>query len=293
MSRLLREPLVHFLLLGVLLFVVFGVAGPGGGDLQDRRIVVTEAAVQRIVATWQRQWGRSPSDRELAHLVEQHIREEVLYREAMALGLDQNDSIVRRRLVQKLEFLSEDLAVPREPATEDLEAFFASEIERYRVPKRLSFTHVYLSRDRRGDRVEADAASLLAKLRRSDEERAPAMGDRFMLQYDFVRKSEAEIGRDFGSSFAAALIELDGGGWEGPVESGYGLHLVRVSERSPSRLPALEDVRKEVTNDYTAHLRKQANESFYSELRARYDISLQEPVEVATEPVEEPISEAD
>ena len=276
MSRFLREPLVHFLALGVLLFVLFALFGGSGGD-PDSTILVTEADVGRIAATWQRQWGRLPTRAELSSLVDQHIREEVLYREALAMGLDRDDTIVRRRLVQKIEFLSEDLALPTEPSEEDLRAWFEQERERYRVPARVSFTHVYLSRDRRGERTAADARDLLAELRAEGVARAPARGDRFMLQYDLVLRSEAEVARDFGSGFAAAVLDLTVGDWQGPVESGYGLHLVRVSERTESRLPELDEVRDEVRNDLATDLRRRANEDFYRQARERYRVQVQVP----------------
>ena len=275
MSRLLREPLVHFLILGALLFAVFGVAG-GGGGVDDRSIVVTRADVERIEATWLRQWGRPPSASETAHLVEQFVREEVLYREALGMGLQEGDAIVRRRLVQKIEFLSEDLAVPSEPEMKDLREFFESEIDRYLLPARASFTHVYLSRDRRGDKVADDASRLLVELRREGAARAHARGDRFMLQYDFALKSESEIGRDFGAAFGAAVLQLDVGGWQGPIESGYGLHLVRLSERVAARQPELEEVLRRVRNDFVTQRRRDVNEAFYAELRSGYRIVLEE-----------------
>jgi hypothetical protein len=272
---LLREPLVHFLVLGAALFGLYLAVGQQPFD-SDLKLRVTSGTVERIRTTWQRQWGRPPSDVELRNLVEQHIREEVLYRAALALGLGEDDTIVRRRLVQKIEFLSEDLAIQAEPDDDELASFLAADPERYRVPARFSFAHVYLSRDLRGDAVFGDAERLLAELRSaSPESLTSGLGDRFMLQYEYVRKSEVEIGRLFGSGFGERLAVLEIGDWQGPIESGYGLHLVRVEERLDSRFPALAEIRGKVEGDYLTERRREANSAFYRGLRARYEIEVE------------------
>lgn len=272
---MVREPLVHFLVLGAAFFGLYLAVGQQPFD-SDLKLRVTSGTVERIRTTWQRQWGRPPSDVELRNLVEQHIREEVLYREALAWGLGEDDTIVRRRLVQKIEFLSEDLAVQAEPDDVELANFLAADPQRYRVPARFSFAHVYLSRDLRGDAVFGDAERVLAELRSaSPESLTSGLGDRFMLQYEYVRKSEVEIGRLFGSGFGERLAVLEIGDWQGPIESGYGLHLVRVEERLDSRLPALAEIRGKVEGDYLTERRREANSAFYRGLRARYEIEVE------------------
>ena len=266
---------MHFLALGAAVFGLYLLVGQRHFE-SDLRVRVTAGEVGRIRTTWQRQWGRPPSEVELQNLIEQHIREEILYREALAMGLGEGDTIVRRRLVQKIVFLSEDLAVQSEPDGEELASFLAGDPERYRVPARFSFAHVYLSRDLRGGAVVADAEQLLAELRdRSPESLPSGAGDRFMLQYEYVRKSEVEIGRLFGSGFGERLAVLEIGDWQGPIESGYGLHLVRVEERLDSRLPALAEIRGKLEGDYLTERRREANSAFYRGLRDRYEIEVE------------------
>ena len=272
---MLREPLVHFLVLGAVLFGLYLAVGERGSGT-GLRLRVTASEIERIRIAWERQWRRPPSVVELENLIERHIREEVLYREALALGLGEDDTIVRRRLVQKIEFLSEDLAVQAEPDGEELARFLAAEPERYRVPDRFSFSHVYLSRDLRGAAVTGDAERLLVELRAaSPESRPPGVGDRFMLQYAYVRKSEVEIGRLFGNKFGERLVALEVGSWQGPIESGYGLHLVRLEERLDSRLPELAEIRDRVRGDYLTERRHEANTAFYRSLRERYEIEVE------------------
>lgn len=274
-SRLLHEPLVHFVAIGAVLFGLYALVGANGIGNLDPTIRLTQADVNGIRLAWSRQWGREPDPIELRNLIEDRIREEVLYREAVAMGLDQDDAIVRRRLVQKIEFLSEDLTAQVEPSPAQSKTFFEDHLEDYRLPTRLTFTHVYLSRDQRGPAAASDAEALLVRLRGLETvERLTDLGDRFMLQHDYVLRSASEITRLFGRPFANRLMELDPGAWQGPVESGFGLHLVLIRERRESRLPELEEVLKEVRLDFQSQLRRQANVAFYRDLRERYRIEV-------------------
>lgn len=275
-GRLLHEPLVHFVAIGAFLFGLYALVGEGGiGDL-DPTIRLTQSDVNGIRTAWSRRWGRAPDPIELRSLIEERIREEVLYREAVAMGLDQDDAIVRRRMVQKIEFLSEDLTPQVEPSPDESETFFVEHLEDYRLPLRLTFTHVYLSRDQRGPAVASDAEALLVRLRDLETvERPSGLGDRFMLQHDYALQSAREIARLFGGPFANRLMELEPGVWQGPVESGFGLHLVLIRERRESLLPALEEVLDQVRLDFQSQRRRQANEAFYRDLRQRYRVEIE------------------
>ena len=274
MRKLLKEPLFHFLALGVALFVVFGMFG--NRDFSDTSVVrITEEDINRIAATWEVQWRRPPTPQELSGLVKQHIREELLFREAMALGLEKDDIIVRRRLVQKMEFLSEDLAVQQPPSEEELQAFFADNQDLFQLPARVSLTHVYFSRDRRGEKAEQDAKAALGELGKNGDADTASLGDRFMLQRHYAQRTEQDLSQLFGRDFAASVFTLEPQLWQGPVESGYGLHLVRVEERIEARFPELSEVRKDVEMELVAKLRKDANELFYLSLRERYDIEVE------------------
>jgi peptidyl-prolyl cis-trans isomerase C len=273
--KLLRQPLLHFLLLGAGIFALN--AWLGRGNDASRTISIDAGDVTRLAEVWQRQWGRPPSGDELHGLVEQQIREEILYREAVALGLDKDDVIIRRRLAQKLEFLAEDLAADAQPTPADLDAFFAAHPERYREPPRLTFSHLYFSRDRHGAQTDARAASALDKLHQDpalDAAAVRALGDPFMLQSEFADRTPTELDRLFGGDFGARVAALPAGTWQGPLASGYGLHLILVTNRTDARLPALGEVRDAVERDYIDAKRRDANATFYEQLRARYRIDI-------------------
>jgi hypothetical protein len=273
--RLLRQPLLHFLLLGAAIFALNAWLGRGGD--QSRTITITAADVARMADVWERQWRRPPTDAELRGLVDQQIHEEIFYREALAQGLDKDDIIVRRRLAQKLEFLAEDLTADPVPTQADLDTFFAANPERYREPPRVSFSHLYFSRDRHGDETETIANQALARLRAEpalDPAAVHALGDPFMLQNEFADRTPSELDRLFGADFGEQVAALPTGAWQGPVSSGYGLHLILVTRHSDSHLPALDDVRDTVQRDFIDAKRREANATFYRQLRSRYRIDV-------------------
>lgn len=269
-----REPLVHFLAIGALLFGIYLWLNDPYATSNSMRIEVSANDVELLHARWIKQWQRPPTERELEGLIEAHIREEVLYREALALGLDSDDTIVRRRMAQKMEFLVADVAVPTEPDEAELRAYFETKQEHYREPVTLSFTHVYFNPDQRGPSTQTDAEAELDRLQAAKQppRRTRDLGDRFMLADEYVEKSAPDIARDFGKAFAQRLVELEPGTWQGPVASGYGLHLVYISDRTESRLPDFAVVRERVKNDFLIDKRREVNDLAYQRLRERYDI---------------------
>lgn len=277
MKRWLREPLVHFVALGALLFVLNGVFGDSAAD--DPSITVSEPEIVRLAQLFAAQWQRPPTREELDGLVERQIREEVLYREAVALGLDQNDTIVRRRLVQKLEFLSQDL-VDDEGSESDLRAFFEDNAARFEEPAALTFTHVYFNPDRRGDSLQGDAELALAELRADPDGEPAEFGDTFLLPLSFAQRSQREVAALFGADFAGQLEALQVGEWQGPVASGYGLHLVLLQERVDARIPEFGAVRDKVRTEYRSERRRDADEAMYQRLREQYRIDVAWPIEV-------------
>lgn len=269
-----REPLVHFVAIGALLFGIYLWLNDPYATSNSTRIEVSANDIELLHARWMKQWQRPPTAEELRGLVEDHIREEVLYREALALGLDKDDTIVRRRMALKMEFLVADVAVPTAPDQVELRGYFQENQERYRQPVTLSFTHIYFNPDRRGSSTQRDAEAELDRLQAAKQRprRARDLGDRFMLAHEYVEKSTPDIARDFGGAFAQRLIELEPGRWHGPVASGYGLHLVYISDRAESRLPDFAAVRDKVENDFLIDKRREANELAYQRLRERYEI---------------------
>jgi hypothetical protein len=275
--KLLREPLGHFLLLGAVLFGVFALLGDRGSE-RAGHIVVTPGHLEHLTVSFTRTRQRPPTAQELAGLMDDYIREEVLYREAVAMGLDRDDTIVRRRLRQKLEFLTEETAETAPPSDAELHAFLQQHPDAFRVEPRLAFQHIYLNRDRRGDAANTEARQLLTQLTEGDAATdTTALGDPFLLPPAFAMSSRSDIARLFGDAFATQLQNLEPGRWTGPIESAYGLHLVFVRERTNGRVPALAEVRQAVQREWLAARRKAVNEQFYQRLRARYTVVVEQP----------------
>lgn len=281
MRRLISEPLVHFLIIGAACFALFGYASNSEDD-DGNTIVVTETDINRLNQLWERTRQRPPTDTELNGLIEDFIREEILYREAVALDLDHNDTIVRRRMRQKLEFLTEDLASARPPSTEDLEAFMASRPESYSAQPRVSFQHVYVSEEMRGREASEQASRWLQALTKG-EVAVSEIGDRLPLPSSFDSTPIDRIGTLFGRGFADQLAELTEGGWQGPIQSAFGLHLVRITATEPARMPTLDEVRGAVERDWLAEKRTAAKEAFYQNLKEKYQIEIRRPVAGAVE----------
>jgi parvulin-like peptidyl-prolyl isomerase len=272
-----RKPLLHFLVIGAVLFGVHTLFRKSTSE-EENRIEVSAADINRMRELWQRQWRRPPTERELNGLIENFIREEILYREAIAMGLDQDDTVIRRRMAQKMEFLSNGLAALVQPTEDEIRQYFEENVEKYGEPERLSLSHVYFSTDRRGATAEADARELLEQLR--TESIPPAklrtLGDPFMLQYDYPSRSQRDIRELFGTAFAESVFGLEPGPWQGPIQSSYGLHLVRLHDRTASRLPELAEVRDRVQADLLDQRRREMNDAFYSGLRKRYEVTVDE-----------------
>jgi len=271
----LREPLLHFLLIGAALFILFRILN-GGDTGAPRDIVIPEARVEALAESFARTWLRPPTAEELRGLVDDYIAEEVYYREAIAMGLDRDDTVIRRRLRQKMEFISEDVAAAVEPTDAELQAYLGQHAEKFVEPPRLTFEQVFLSSERRGDAVRRDAERLLDQLA---AERAPAnpqeLGDPTLLPPGMEAVGLHEIANTFGTEFATQLEEAPVDQWSGPVQSGFGLHLVRVGERQAGTMPALADVRPIVTREWQAERRQQTGMALLSELRSKYDVRVE------------------
>jgi hypothetical protein len=273
MKKWHKEPLLHFLIIGALIFVLFSIVNKEEDIVSGNKIIVSTAEIERLSNIWSKKWNRPPTETELKGLVDSYIKEEVYYREALALGLDQNDTILRRRLMQKMEFLSNDLAELNQPDEDALNKYFLENQEKYELPARVSFTHIYFSLDKRGAKVVEDAKSVLSGL---NTLRAPELGDSFMMQYDFVQETPFEVERLFGKDFAEQLFRSDINSWQGPIRSGYGLHLVRISEKIDSRMPELASVIDNVRTDLMFEQKKMMNEEIYKKFKERYEIVVED-----------------
>jgi len=270
-NTLLRDPLLHFLLIGAMLFVIYDLQNED--FVENNRIVISEAEIDRLIMLWEKKRQRLPSQDELQGLIEQQIREEVMYREAIAMGLDQNDRIVRRRLAQKVEFISADLAALAEPTGTELADYLATHSDKFEQPARIDFVQIYIDLNKHGDNIQDYVNKLLNKLRQTGSELdIETIGDSLMLDQQHKQITEHDVSRLFGKEFANNLFSLSVGSWLGPISSGYGLHLVQINNKTEALLPELETVRDKVQVEWLAQQRRIMDEAFYNALRQRYEI---------------------
>ena len=277
--KLLREPLLHFMFIGAVIYLLYGVFAEPVAEETDKTIIVSAGEIEWMQTAWKKRWNRPPTAKEFDGLIQQYIRETVLYREALTMGLNKHDQVIRRRLAQKLEFLAKDLVALTPPTEEELQAYFAEHRSRYQEPVLYTFTQVFIDPDKRGDTTLDDAEAIKAKLiARGDAiDDAVALGDNFMLQNYYPEKDRVQIQKQFGSGFTESLVELSPGQWHGPVLSGYGVHLVYVSSIGEPPPPVFTEVRERVVQEWKSDKGEELNEQFYASLRDRYTIVIEEP----------------
>jgi len=275
--KVFREPLLQFFIIGLCIYGTYGLYGVSNNDLENNTIVVDENRIESFIAAWQSRWNRAPTDQELAGLINQFVREDIFYREAIAMGLDQDDPITRRRLAQKLEFLTRDIAGLKEPEEGELEQYFVDNIDKYLTPDMVTFKNVFIDPDKRGDATLDDAALILAELQSVDstDSDVSLLGDRFMLQNYYSQQSELDIRKLFGSGFAKAVMQLETKQWHGPVLSGYGTHLVYIDIVDKSPAPEFAQVQEEVFKHWLAAQQERFNEAYFESLKSRYEIVIE------------------
>ena len=278
-KNLWREPLLHFLLIGAALFLFYDLTSEQGSEAPNR-IVISSGQVEQLAANFKRTWMRPATKEELTALVENYVREEVFYREALAMGLDQNDPQVRRRMRMKLEFILEDLS-SQDVTDEVLTTYFKQHPDKFRNEAQVSFQQVFLNPDKRKD-LATDAKQLLASL--NGGAASETLGDPTLVPFDYSLATKSEIARTFGERFAEDAIKLESGDWTGPVYSAYGGHLLKVSERIEAHQPALADIRELVKREYLVQQRKEQKDLAYQKLREGYEVTI--------EPLSEPVTSA-
>jgi len=266
LARVLREPLTHFLLLGALLFGVIAFAN----HLKRPVVRIDAGEIDQLAAYWELQSQRPPTRAELSALINERVDEELLAREAIRLGLDKGDMIVRRRLAQKMSFASEDTAEIPEPDEKTLQAYYDRHRSRYATPGRVALRHLYFSQDRTGETPQSAAIAALSQLKRG----AQATSDPSLLPLTYADVSEAELAKDYGPAFAKAVHDAPAGVWVGPVPSAFGAHLIKVEHRLPSTVPPLAEVRDEVRTAWMADRRQESNQAFRAALRKRYKVEI-------------------
>jgi hypothetical protein len=275
-KKLLKEPLIHFLALGAVLFGIGIVRGEGTGPATNR-IAITPGVTERLMEGFRRTWQRPPTEAEFRGLVEDYLKEEVLYREALAMGLDRDDQIIRRRMRQKLEFLTADLVESIEPSEEELQTHLDANPDLYRQEARVSFAQVYIRVQRNAEQDRARALSILEELKTNPNADAEQMGDPFMYPATHRDMRERDLLGVFGEEFAAQVVELPAGEWSGPVTSAFGLHLVRLDALDLGRPSELHEVRDAVYRDLVSERTRAAEQSFFDGLLSQYTVTMEWP----------------
>lgn len=270
-KNFLREPLVHFLVLGLLLFVLFAVVNDDSGRSAEE-IVIDQVRMSSLIANFEKTWQRSPTAEEEQSLIDAWVREEVLYREGVAIGFDLGDPVIRRRVAQKMSFVA-DGVVPDSPEEAELETWLAANVEDYMVPAFFTLQQVYIDQQRHADDLDAFINSIRTSLDTGADARS--LGDSTLLPAGLMSSSSVELTRVFGTEFTVALTEATVGDWQGPIRSGYGLHFVKIDEHIATREPKLEEVRAAVERDFRSDQSQKINEAFYAALLERYTVRIE------------------
>lgn len=275
--KIFKEPAFQFLLAGLLLYVAYR----SFNDYLNRDkniIIVSKTELDMLDQSWEMKWNRPPTPKEKEALINQSVREKVLYRTAIEMGLDKEDIVIRRRMVQKVEYLGADIMQPPQPSETELVTYYEKHKDQYELPEFVSITHLFFDPDKRGEATLDDANKALTKLKAQKDPTSnlSAFGDAFMLASYYPNKSELEIQKLFGSGFTESVFKLETGIWHGPILSGYGTHLVFVHNHEKNELPAYENVRDLVRNDWMAEKKAALEQQYIDGLMARYEVILED-----------------
>jgi PPIC-type PPIASE domain len=274
-SRVFREPLVHFLALALAIFAAYHLLTPSRGEGRADQIVVTVPKIQQLGAIFAKTWQRPPTPQELKGLIDDNVKEEIYVREALALGLDKDDTVIRRRLRQKMEFLNDADADALTPSEADLQANLQAHADKFELDPALSIQQVFLNPDRRQGTIAQDAEAILNRLRADPSLDPGAMGDVSLLPGETPMTDKATIGNTFGPEFVDAVGKAETGQWIGPIASSFGLHVVRVTQSRAGRLPALDEVRDAVAREWSVEKRKQLEDARLNGLLKHYQVTIE------------------
>ena len=276
LKQSVKEPLVHFFALGLVIFLVYGLLNPSVTEKRDR-IIITASKIEQIGMLFTKTWQRPPTVAELKALIDDYVKEEILVREALALGLDKDDTVFRRRLRLKMEFLSDAETETLLPTDAELDAYLKANPDKFEIDPMFAFRQVYLNPERRGERVDQDAASILEVLLTKESIDPATLGDVTLLPPELPLTGKASIGQTFGPEFAEGLAGTKAGHWSGPIKSSFGFHLVQVLQHTAGRIPALDEVRGAVTREWASEQRRAMQDARFTELLKRYQIIIESP----------------
>lgn len=279
MKKLLREPLLHFLLIGAALFAVFEMVNDRSPGNSDNHIVVSAGRIAQLENIFTKTWQRSPTVEELKGLVDDFILEEIYYRQAVAIGIDRDDTVIRRRLRQKFEFLTDDMAAAAIPGVEELASYLAANPDIFMRDTTYTFEQVYINADRPGVDLESKVASKLSALR----DGKAVEGDSGLLPTFFNQIPRRAVDSNFGSDFSTRLDLLPLKEWHGPIESGLGLHLIRMGTRGEGTLPELAEIRPIVEREWAHDKRLETRRIINEQLLNDYEVVIEWPKEQSAE----------
>jgi len=269
--EVLAEPLLHFLVIGIALFAAYKWMAPD--DSAGRRIVITQGVIDDLVTQHVAAKGREPSATELKYLIESYVHDEILYREGVKLGLERDDIVVKRRVRQKIEMMAEEDASTRAPTDADLSAYLTANQARFVQPAILTFEQVFIGESTSSPGVVHAVALTREALRKGAE--PEELGKPTLLPHRMTRTPADLVARDFGSSFAAALEKAPVGEWVGPIDSSFGTHYVRVSDRTPAVAPELAAIRDQVVREWENERRQRARDDTYMKMRGEYQVTIE------------------
>lgn len=278
MKKWIKEPLVHFALLGVLIFGLFSLVGEQDSE---NEILIDDSDIDHLVELWQLQWQRPPTEEELQGLITKYVDQEILYREALKMNLDHNDEIVKRRLAQKMEFLGNDLSsLVNPPTDENLKTYFDEHQEEYKTDYQYTLYQVVFTTDKHQDPI-AKANQVLEESATTDISSIKSKGDSFALNFSYSNASATSLKRSFGDAFVDQLPELTTGQWTGPIRSGFGAHLVYLKEKTEPQIPEFTKVRNEVLRDFEYAMEQQSKDAIKNELKKSYTIVIEADIDQA------------
>ena len=276
--KIIKNPLLHFLLIGGAIYWGYTALTTEATPEPTNTIRISKGEIQWLRDSWEKRWRRAPTKEEFQGLLDEYTRETVLYRHAMAMGLDENDIIIRRRLTQKLGFLFRDLADLKPPTEQELRGYFEANVKQYQEPEVMTFTNVFIDPDRRGEKTIPEAKALLEKLKKQKEPTRETgnLGDPFMLQNYYPTRNKQEISKLFGAEFAKSLFGLSAGKWHGPVLSGYGTHLVYIHDRTTPPPPDFKATRDRVLQNWIDAKRKRLYDEQCAAILDRYNVIIED-----------------
>ena len=286
LKKFLRDPLIHFLVIGALIYAGYGLLDTDSDTEDTRTINISSGEIEALTDQWSRLWNRPPTEAELAGILRKHVRTQILYREAKAMGLDSQDTVIERRLAQKVELLSRSLVVPAEPSDEVLANWYSENKDRFRTPDTYTLSQVFFDPDKRDDATLDDAQAALEVLegRASVPQDLSEYGDSSMLNNYYAGRSELDIRKAFGGGFTEKVIVLSSGQWHGPILSGFGTHLVYLHGVTRQQAPALADIKSQVRDAWMEEQIETLSARFLDELVSRYEVVVEETSVATTLP---------